>query len=110
MKKLLVALLFVVVGLYIFSPRQQLRVSLKKALTVAVAHEKAQAEYMLPIEGKIPKSYNGKEVVTATPRDWTSGFFPATMWLLYEHTGDEQLKEYADIFTRQIRFVICATL
>lgn len=102
MKKLLVALLFVVVGLYIFSPRQQLRVSLKKALDVAVAHEKAQAEYMLPIEGKIPKSYNGKEVVTATPRDWTSGFFPATMWLLYEHTGDEQLKEYADIFTRRL--------
>ena len=101
-KTLLVALLAITTLLCVCSERQQLKSSLRKALTVAVAHEKAQAEYMLPIEGKIPKSYNGKEVVTATPRDWTSGFFPATMWLLYEHTGDEQLKEYADVFTRRL--------
>ena len=101
-KTLLVALLAITTLLCGCSERQQLKSSLRKALTVAVAHEKAQAEYMLPIEGKIPKSYNGKEVVTATPRDWTSGFFPATMWLLYEHTGDEQLKEYADVFTRRL--------
>jgi uncharacterized lipoprotein NlpE involved in copper resistance len=88
-KTLLVALLAITTLLCGCSERQQLKSSLRKALTVAVAHEKAQAEYMLPIEGKIPKSYNGKEVVTATPRDWTSGVFPATMWLLYEHTGDE---------------------
>ena len=101
-KTLLVALLAITTLLCGCGERQQLKSSLRKALTVAVAHEKAQAEYMLPIEGKIPKSYNGKEVVTATPRDWTSGFFPATMWLLYEHTGDKQLKEYADIFTRRL--------
>ena len=102
MKKLLVALLFVAVGLCVFSERQKLRVSLKKALDVAVEHKKAQAEYMLPIEGMLPKSFKDGEIVTAKPRDWTSGFLPGALWLLYEHTGDEQLKAYADIFTRRL--------
>ena len=102
MKKLLVALLFVAVGLCVFSERQKLRVSLKKALDVAVEHKKTQAEYMLPIEGMLPKSFKDGEIVTAKPRDWTSGFLPGALWLLYEHTGDEQLKAYADIFTRRL--------
>ena len=69
---------------------------------MAVVHKKAQAEYMLPIEGMLPKSFKDGEIVTAKPRDWTSGFLPGALWLLYEHTGDEQLKEYADIFTRRL--------
>ena len=102
MKKLLVAILFVVVGLYIFSPRQQLRVSLKKALDVAVAHEKAQAEYMLNREGEMPKTYEDGQIVTANIRWWTSGFFPGSLWLLYEHTGDDKLREYAEHFTARL--------
>lgn len=102
MKKLLAALLFIAVGLCVFSERQQLRVSLKKALDVAVEHKRAQAEYMLPIEGMLPKSFKDGKIVTAKPRDWTSGFLPGALWLLYEHTGDEQLKAYADIFTRRL--------
>ena len=102
MKKLLVAILFVAVGLYIFSPRQQLRVSLKKALDVAVAHEKAQAEYMLNREGEMPKTYENGEIVTANIRWWTSGFFPGSLWLLYEHTGDDKLREYAEHFTARL--------
>lgn len=102
MKKLLSALLFVAVALCVFSERQHLRVSLKKALDVAVAHEKAQAEYMLPLDGKLPKSFEKGEMVVSNPRSWTSGFFPGVLWLLYEHTGDEQLKEYAEVFTRRL--------
>ena len=98
----LAALLVVATILCGCSEQQQLKSSLKKALDVAVVHKKAQAEYMLPIEGMLPKSFKDGEVVIAKPRDWTSGFLPGALWLLYEHTGDEQLKEYADIFTRRL--------
>ena len=102
MKKLLVAILFVVVGLYIFSPRQQLRVSLKKALDVAVAHEKAQAEVLMERADEMPKTFEKGELVTANIYWWTSGFFPGSLWLLYEHTGDEQLRQYAEHFTSRL--------
>ena len=31
--------------------------------------------------------------------DWTSGFYPGSLWYLYELTGDEELKEQAIKFT-----------
>ena len=96
------ALLVVATILCGCSEQQQLKSSLKKALDVAVVHKRAQAEYMLPIDGMLPKSFKDGEIVTAKPRDWTSGFLPGALWLLYEHTGDEQLKEYADTFTRRL--------
>ena len=96
------ALLVLATFLCSCSEQYQLKSTLKKALDVAVVHKKAQAEYMLPIEGMLPKSFKDGEIVTAKPRDWTSGFLPGALWLLYEHTGDEQLKAYADIFTRRL--------
>ena len=102
MKKLLAALLFIAVGLCVFSERQQLRVSLKRALEVAVEHEKAQAEYMLNREGEMPKTFENGQIVTANIRWWTSGFFPGSLWLLYEHTGDDKLREYAEHFTARL--------
>ena len=84
------------------SERQQLKKSLKSALEVAVQHEKAQAEVMLPREGEMPKTFEKGELVTANIRWWTSGFFPGSLWLLYEHTGDEELRQYAEQFTSRL--------
>ena len=84
------------------SDNQLLRNDLKRALDVAVEHEKAQAEYMFDREGELPKTYENGEIVTANIRWWTSGFFPGSLWLLYEHTGDGQLREYAEHFTSRL--------
>lgn len=32
--------------------------------------------------------------------DWTSGFWPGTLWYLYEYTGDEKWKAAADHYSR----------
>ena len=84
------------------SERQQLKKSLKSALEVAVQHEKAQAEVMLSREGEMSKTFEKGELVTANIRWWTSGFFPGSLWLLYEHTGDEELRQYAEQFTSRL--------
>ncbi len=39
------------------------------------------------------------------PRDWTSGFFPGTMWYLYEESGDEFWKEKAMKFTEYLESI-----
>ena len=84
------------------SERQQLKQTLKATLELAVEHEKAQAEYMLNREGEMPKTYENGQIVTANIRWWTSGFFPGSLWLLYEHTGDDKLREYAEHFTARL--------
>ncbi len=35
-------------------------------------------------------------------RDWTSGFFPGSLWYTYELTGDEELKKYAIQYTNML--------
>lgn len=35
-------------------------------------------------------------------KDWTSGFWPGELWYLYEFTGDDKFKTFADKFTRYL--------
>ena len=52
-------------------------------------------------EGRIPKSpsINGVyETETSDDSDWTQGFWPGMLWLLYEITGDEKYKNTAESF------------
>lgn len=44
-----------------------------------------------------PRSFNLKNntINTVPSKDWTSGFYPGNLWLLYKLTGDERFKEHA---------------
>lgn len=84
------------------SERSSLKHTLHGALETAVAHYKAQAEYMEGFEGQLPRTFEKGEIKRTNPRNWVSGFFPASLWLLYQHTGDEQLREAAELFTRRL--------
>lgn len=103
MKKLLVVALTAIsiVGVSC-SERYELKQSLKAALEVAVEQDKAQAEVMLELQGEMPKTFENGKLVTANIRWWTSGFFPGSLWLLYEHTGDNELRQYAEHFTSRL--------
>ena len=79
---------------------QGLKKELKKALKVAVEQNKQQAVRMLEHPNKFPRTYEKDEVKFADVRGWVSGFFPGSLWLLYDHTGDKELKAYAEKFTR----------
>lgn len=50
-----------------------------------------------------PRTLNEEGTVKMVrPRDWTSGFFPGSMWYLYEVTGDEIWKERAVEYTENL--------
>jgi len=67
-----------------------------------------QTEYML---GQLqnttnqPRTFEQGQLKTVAPRDWTSGFFPGTMWYLYEFTGDAKWKAAARDYTRRLEAV-----
>jgi unsaturated chondroitin disaccharide hydrolase len=42
-----------------------------------------------------PRSLDGDKLKLVSSRDWTSGFFPGMLWLLYENTGAAEWKEAA---------------
>lgn len=53
--------------------------------------------------GLLPKSIgdDGK-LTTSNSSWWTSGFFPGTLWLLYEATENPELKKYAEEYTKRV--------
>ena len=64
-----------------------------------VAFAASQYEKMVQAiedSGKIlnPKSYIDGKMKYIRPQEWTSGFFPGSLWYLYELTGDEKWKSH----------------
>ncbi len=96
------ATLFVAVLFIVATPSHaSLKRDLKKALKCSVEQKRSQAEYIIPQDGKVVVTYNDGTIKTANIQNWVSGFLPATLWLLYDFSHDEQIKEYAEILTRR---------
>ncbi|WP_316823840.1 glycoside hydrolase family 88 protein [Pedobacter miscanthi] len=71
---------------------------LKKATDVIAFQLNKAAETYKP--GQNPRSINPNGTVrTAGVTDWTTGFFPGSLWYGYELTGDKKLAEKAKAFT-----------
>jgi hypothetical protein len=49
-----------------------------------------------------PRSFDGTKLITARAKWWCSGFFPGTLWLVYEHTGDENIRTLAQRETAKV--------
>ncbi|MCP9749396.1 glycoside hydrolase family 88 protein [Ferruginibacter sp. HRS2-29] len=49
-----------------------------------------------------PRTLEKEELKLVPAKDWTSGFFPGQLWLLYELTGKETWKQQAEAFTKSI--------
>ena len=66
------------------------------ALNRAVEQYKHMYSVMDSIPEMLPRSIDKNGALeTSDSYFWTSGFYPGTLWYLYEYTGDEQLKEMA---------------
>ncbi|MFO8000695.1 MAG: glycoside hydrolase family 88 protein, partial [Marinilabilia sp.] len=77
---------------------------IKQSMDVADQQARAMAEQLMEKDSLLPRTIDKEsgELMTSDSRWWTSGFFPGTLWYLYEYTEDEQLKKYAEEYTSRI--------
>jgi lysophospholipase L1-like esterase len=64
-----------------------------------------QYEFLLnSLQGatNLPRTVEGGRLKTVAPRDWTSGFFPGSLWYLYEFTDQPKWKAAAQDYTARI--------
>lgn len=74
-----------------------------ESLSFAVGQYSLMADVMLEKPDLLPRTIDGEgNLVTAKPGWWTSGFFPGSLWYLYEYSGDEKLKDAAMQMTSRI--------
>lgn len=48
---------------------------------------------------KTPRTYENGKVLLVTTKDWTCGFFPGSLWYMFEITQNEKFKTEAERFT-----------
>jgi alpha-L-fucosidase len=49
-----------------------------------------------------PRTLDSSQLKLVSSKDWTSGFFPGELWLLYEFTGKKEWRVAAEKYTRNI--------
>jgi hypothetical protein len=77
------------------SSKQEMEKLVDENLQLAVKQYK-HMQKLLPAD-KLPRSYDSvkKELIVSGSDWWCSGFYPGTLWYLYEYTKDEALKAEA---------------
>ena len=93
--------LLLIVAAACSSPKKELYSMIDKAFADAVERYVALADSMLVADpGRLPHSLMADGSMTAVkPSGWTSGFFPGTLWYMYEYLNDERVKSRAETFT-----------
>ena len=71
-----------------------------RVMYLAVEHYKNMDRALEP--GRSPRYYKDGEFADKNLEWWCSGFYPGTMWYLYEYTGDEQILALAKKHTEQL--------
>lgn len=51
---------------------------------------------------RVPRSFSKNRLITSDIYWWCSGFYPGTLWYLYEYTGSENIKKLAHTYTQKL--------
>ncbi len=51
---------------------------------------------------ELPRTYERGKLRTIRYDHWVSGFFPGVLWMLYENYGDQQLRDFAEMYTARV--------
>ena len=51
---------------------------------------------------RTPRYFDGEKLKRARVHWWCSGFFPGTLWMVYEYTGDENIRALAEQETAKV--------
>ena len=65
-----------------------------RAIETASLHFQGMIEN-LPSDTLYPRSVSDGKTTLVNPHDWTSGFFPGSLWYLYALTGEQHWKDQA---------------
>ncbi len=84
------------------SSKEKLEVIVDNALNFSEQQYMLLAEKYADQEGVLPRSYENGENTISDSRWWTSGFFPGSLWYIYENTNNKKILEFAQLYTDRV--------
>lgn len=74
-----------------------------RAMSRAMSQSINMAEYLSDSTELLPRTFINGRICTSDSRWWCSGFFPGSLWYIYEYTKDSTMLEYAKEYTSRVR-------
>lgn len=74
-----------------------------KCLDFSVEQALRMAQSLADQPESLPLTFEEGKLKTCGAEWWTSGFFPGTLWYLYEHSHHPALKKWAEIYTNRLK-------
>lgn len=74
-----------------------------ESLSFSVSQYALMADVLRDMPDQLPRTLDADgNLITVRSDWWTSGFFPGSLWYLYEFTGDQKLKDDAALITSRV--------
>lgn len=102
-----IVILFLLTGLYGPVAGQSVNDEMKQLIQKNFELADSQYRYMMTLipADKTPQSFDAKsgKFISRDIQWWCSGFYPGSLWYIYEQTGDESIKAEAERMLELIR-------
>ena len=85
-----------------FDREEALRAMVPNSFSVAAEQYRGLLKRLEGTKDKFPRRWENGQLVTVEPKEWTSGFFPGSLWYLYEFTQDPEWKDAAMTYTAML--------
>ena len=80
--------LFCALALQAAAPKQKMAKFIQKEMDFAVSQSMRMYDSVKDLDGRLVNTTKDGVLQTCDSRNWVAGFFPGTLWYLYEYTGD----------------------
>ena len=75
---------------------------IERSLDMAARQALILAHTLEGMDGALPRNIEAGQFQTTDYEGWVSGFFPGLLWMLYEDSGNEELRRYAEMMTARV--------
>lgn len=84
------------------APKQKMAKFIRQEMDFAVLQSMRMYDSVKDLDGALVNTARDGKLVTCPSRDWVAGFFPGTLWYLYEYSADPQIREAAERMTERM--------
>ena len=85
-----------------FAVSQKMKKVVNEALDFSLKQSMRMYETIKDQDSILPRSAQNGELITCNPHYWTSGFYPGTLWYLYEYSKDSTVLQAAEKITSRL--------
>ena len=94
--------LFCALALQAAAPKQKMAKFIQKEMDFAISQSMRMYDSVRDLDGRLVNTTRDGRLETCDSKNWVAGFFPGTLWYLYEYSQDPAIRAAAERMTERM--------